>query len=406
LLAVPWPRLDSRWSLAAIALPIIFVASLSALTGGGESPYSAIYAPILAIAGWYLPLRYLAAAIGLVIATEMWRAVALDGSRSVDQLAVMLPFDIAVAVGASASSTFLRRSLTSTRLDQVQMAATLDAIRALGSDPDGNILHDLERAMERVFDARAKAVTLSTARTGDRILAPALLDGNVATVIVSGASKLHALVTLEGFRPFTKQELRLAAILAETAGRTLDAHDALGATGESANRDSLTGLLNRRALVRDLTMALHGKDADDETVALLFVDLDGFKAINEQFGHDAGDAVLVRLAGLMRGAARDQDRVYRFSGDEFAIVLRGVASGDAVAVATRLIDAAAGSGRRRGEVAVPPVGASVGVALAEPGWTASQLMSAAESAMHAAKNAGGSRAVVHGDAGAEVTTTQ
>lgn len=399
LLAVPWSRLDARWSVAAVALPIIFVASLSALTGGGSSPYSAIYAPVLAIAGWYLPPRHVAAAVGLVIVTELWRAAALDGSRSVEQLAVMLPFDIAVVVGASASSTWLRRSLTSTRLHQVQMAATLDSIRELGVHPESNVLTELERAMQRVFDAHATAVMLSTSKLGGGSLAPALLRGNVATIIVPGASRLHALVTLEGHRAFTKHELRLAAILAEVAGRTLDARDTMTKTRDEADRDPLTGLYNRRALERDLTLALDGGLVDDDPLALLFIDLDRFKTLNDDYGHAAGDAVLIRLAGVLRTTARDDDRLYRFGGDEFAIVLRGVASDEAMSVADRLIEAFAEPGRRGDDPELPPVHASIGVVMAEPGSTPAHVLAAADQAMYAAKRSGGAVARLYSENG-------
>ncbi|HUG86821.1 MAG TPA: hypothetical protein VMM13_19785 [Euzebya sp.] len=226
LVLVPWQRFDIRWSFVGAALPVVFVASLSAMTGAGSSPYAALYAPILAIAGWYLPLGQVVALVALVVTTEIWRATALDGSRSLDQLAINLPFDVAVAVAASASARWLRKSLISTRLDQVQMAATLDAIRSLGVNPTSNVLRELERSMESIFDARATAVTLSASRPGGNAFPTAVLVGNVATVLVPGATRLHALVTLEGHSEFTSHELRLAAILAETAGRTLDARTA------------------------------------------------------------------------------------------------------------------------------------------------------------------------------------
>ena len=224
---VPWQRLNIRWSFVGAAVPVVFVASLSAMTGAGSSPYAALYAPILAIAGWYLPLGQVVALVALVVTTEIWRATAIDGSRSLDQLAMTLPFAVAVAVAASASARLLRKSLTSTRLDQVQMAATLDAIRNLGVDRASNLLHELERSMENIFDARATAVTLSAGRPAGYALVTAVLVGNVATVPVPGATKLHALLTLEGHREFTSHELRLAAILAEAAGRTLDAREAM-----------------------------------------------------------------------------------------------------------------------------------------------------------------------------------
>lgn len=228
LLFVPWHRFDDRWAFVGAAVPVVFVASLSAMTGAGASPYVALYAPILAICGWYLRPDQLAALVALVVTTEIWRAAVLDGSGSVEQLVVTLPFDVAVAVAASVSSRWLRLSLTSTRLDQIQMAATLEAIRKLGLDPTSDLLGELERSMEHVFDARATAVTLGAGRPVGHTLAIAVLQPNVATVPVAGTTQLYALLTLQGRRDFTSHELRLAAVLAETAGRILDTREATG----------------------------------------------------------------------------------------------------------------------------------------------------------------------------------
>ena len=392
MVAMPWARLDTRWSLAAVALPAVFVASLSALTGAGTSPYTAIYAPVLAIAGWYLPFRYLAATIGLVVATELWRAVALDGSRSIEQLTIMLPFDLAVAIAAFTSSTFLRRSLTSTRLDQVQMAATLEAIRGLGMDPDADVLHDLERAMQRVFDARATVVKLDTERPGIQPLAPVILEGNIATVLVPGVTRLHALVTLEGRRPFSNQELRLAAILAEAAGRTVDVRDATPGARDESDRDYLTGLMNRRALERDIAEELAGS-AEQGAVALMLVDLDGFKALNDRHGHAAGDGALVHMADVLMTTARRLDRVYRTGGDEFAVLIRRAGEEEGTRMADRVIRALANPKRRAREIGVPDFSVSIAVAVPSPDWSPTELFEAAQATMVRAKAAGGG--VVH-----------
>ena len=397
LLFVPWRRLEVRWSFIGAALPVVFVASLSALTGGGSSPYSALYAPILAIAGWYLPLGQVAALVALVVVTEVWRSTALDGSRSVEQLVIALPFDVAVAIAAWASSRWLRLSLTSIRLDQVQMAAALESIRDLGAEPKGNILHELQRSMERVFDARATVVALNASRPDGRAVAPVVLEDNVATVIVPGASKLHALVTLEGHRPFISHELRLAAVLADAAGRTLDAREASARNHDEADHDPMTGLLSRRSLDRDLVLALdRGTDTPDP-VALIFVDLDDFKALNDRYGHVTGDAVIVRLAGLLRSVARRQDKLYRFGGDEFAMLLHKAGQAEASRVAERLLAAIARGRRREDDAALPDAKASIGVAVAKPGWSATELLSAADTAIHAAKAVGGGVTRIYGE---------
>jgi hypothetical protein len=242
LLGVPWQRFHGHWSLVAVALPIVYVASLSALTGGGSSPYTAVYAPVLGIAGWYLPLRYVGATLALVVATEVWRAVALDGSRSVEQLAIMLPFGIAVAVAAWMSSTWLHRSLTHTRLEQIQMANALEAIQNLGVDPANNVLSELVRALERVFDASGSVVRLDMERSATDAMAPIVRAGNEATILVAGTTRFHGLVTLKGERGFSANELRLAQMLAEAAGRTLDAREAGPVDGDLADSDFRSAL--------------------------------------------------------------------------------------------------------------------------------------------------------------------
>ncbi len=85
-----------------------------------------------------------------------------------------------------------------------------------------------------------------------------------------------------------------------------------------AKTDGLTGLLNRRSFNFDLTRALKAK----ETVSVLLIDLDHFKKINDQYGHDSGDAVLIECARIFKNAVRASDPVYRVGGEEFAVLLR------------------------------------------------------------------------------------
>jgi diguanylate cyclase (GGDEF)-like protein/PAS domain S-box-containing protein len=154
-----------------------------------------------------------------------------------------------------------------------------------------------------------------------------------------------------------------------------------------AARDVLTGLFNRRELSVRLTRFL---ERGDESIALLLLDLDGFKAVNDRYGHHAGDEVLVAIAQRLLAVVRPGDLVARLGGDEFVVMCRNASSAEASALADRVV-------RVINEPVAGPSGitlqvsASVGVATAPIGWpgTANQLLINADSAMYRAKAAAG-----------------
>lgn len=172
--------------------------------------------------------------------------------------------------------------------------------------------------------------------------------------------------------------------------------DALERLAYDANHDALTGLANRKAFMRALERSTRGG-----TTATLFVDLDQFKEINDTLGHEAGDALLVAVAGMLRRSIRSGDVVARVGGDEFAITLGSDGIGDAdgidggsvlgsadraVAVANRLL--------RELRQPLPLSGrsivarASIGIAIADPTCTDPvDLLRRADVAMYAAKRA-------------------
>jgi diguanylate cyclase (GGDEF)-like protein/PAS domain S-box-containing protein len=157
-------------------------------------------------------------------------------------------------------------------------------------------------------------------------------------------------------------------------------HDAL--------HDPLTGLANR-VLLRDhleRAIARHGRAPG--TVALLFVDLDDFKQVNDQFGHAAGDQILCQVSERLREAVRADDVVGRQSGDEFAVLLdRVLGEDEAVVAAERILRELRRPFQLGGRVVV--VGGSIGIAVAsEHGTTAEDLLIQADAAMYAAKRAG------------------
>jgi diguanylate cyclase (GGDEF)-like protein/PAS domain S-box-containing protein len=166
-------------------------------------------------------------------------------------------------------------------------------------------------------------------------------------------------------------------------------HDAL--------HDPLTGLANRVLLRDHLERALARMGRGPGRVALLFVDLDDFKQVNDSFGHAAGDQILCRVAERLEASIRGEDVVGRQSGDEFAVLLgRVMDEGEAAATAERIL----GELRRPiglGGAAIF-VGGSIGVAVADaPGTTAEELLIQADAAMYAAKRSGKGRSAVYED---------
>jgi diguanylate cyclase (GGDEF)-like protein/PAS domain S-box-containing protein len=157
----------------------------------------------------------------------------------------------------------------------------------------------------------------------------------------------------------------------------------------SIERDPVTNVLSRRAIIDRIEKALADRRAG--AVALFFVDIDGFKTVNDMLGHRDGDAVLARVAQALQAAVRNEDSVGRYGGDEFLVLARVPDRQSAAAVAQQLIGAIrAGSA---GQAALAQVTASVGYALApEDAEGVLKLVQRADDAMYFAKRGGKNRA--------------
>jgi len=164
-----------------------------------------------------------------------------------------------------------------------------------------------------------------------------------------------------------------------------------------ALRDSVTGLPNSRQFYADLEHFLGETRRYGTTGAVLFLDLDKFKSINDRFGHRAGDEFLRTLGGWLRGSLRGTDWVARLGGDEFAALLTHVdALGAAVAAervrATADLQEAVFEGHRLQSTA------SIGIArIPEDGTTLDEVLGRADAAMYRAKTRGGNRAEFYSD---------
>ncbi len=155
-----------------------------------------------------------------------------------------------------------------------------------------------------------------------------------------------------------------------------------------ATHDSLTGLPNRHQLVTELDELLL---ETDEQLSVLFVDLDGFKSVNDRYGHGAGDDLLVRVAERLRDVLRPVDFLARLGGDEFVIVLRGLGPADAERLATRVVSVLE-MPFIAGGVEVQ-ISASIGVASGSNDSSSERLIRQADVAMYRAKAMGRGQAV-------------
>jgi diguanylate cyclase (GGDEF)-like protein len=155
-----------------------------------------------------------------------------------------------------------------------------------------------------------------------------------------------------------------------------------------AQYDALTGLLNRKSFEETLGVMLESAKARDAILAVLFVDLDKFKQVNDVYGHDMGDELLKAVARQLRTTVRDGDAVARLGGDEFMVVLNGLRESEAATiVAGKIVRALSTPFRLRGKEL--HISASVGVSLyPDDGRDVETLVKSADTTMYAVKGSG------------------
>jgi diguanylate cyclase (GGDEF)-like protein len=169
----------------------------------------------------------------------------------------------------------------------------------------------------------------------------------------------------------TREELNLQEVLAQT--------------------DDLTGLYNRRCLTHQLERMIGDAEASQRGFALLMIDMDGFKAVNDLFGHPTGDELLRQVAAEIRGCIRSEDLPCRYGGDEFAVLLYGVEQGSM----DRRAEEIRASISRLPEIrpGAPRVSASVGGALYRAGDSIESMLVRADEHLYLAKTEGRNRVV-------------
>lgn len=229
-------------------------------------------------------------------------------------------------------------------------------------------------------------------------LAAAGVESLVVMPIVRAAAETRAPTVLGEIHCWLRRSRTLDAEVVETlhalaaqADRVVDHIRLQEQMRHRALHDGLTGLPNRLLTEERLEQVLAAAQRTGDGCAVLFVDLDGFKAINDQRGHAAGDEVLIEVAGRLRHACRAEDTAGRLGGDEFVVAAARLDEGDAAELAARIADAVREplTGLAEGM----PLSCSIGLVHWDPradapAPTAEELVAEADVAMYGAKRAG------------------
>ncbi len=217
----------------------------------------------------------------------------------------------------------------------------------------------------------------------DRLLGPGRWQGEIWNRRKSGEAFL-AWQTITSVRDEEGRVVRFVSVFNDIT----ELHRKEEQIRHQAYHDALTGLPNRMLLQDRLGQAINLARRDVVSVALMFIDLDRFKVVNDSLGHDVGDLLLTEVGQRLQGCLRRSDTIARLGGDEFMVVLADVAiAGEVVEVAEKLINRLVEPMPLKGHDV--QVGASIGIALyPQDGEDVTTLMKNADTAMYRAKNAG------------------
>jgi len=187
--------------------------------------------------------------------------------------------------------------------------------------------------------------------------------------------------------PFTNNDLRLLSTVADQASIAIDKARAFEKTAKTARTDHHTGLPNARHCLMQLEQEISRSDRGGGPLSLLLVDVDEFKAVNDNFGHQEGDRILKDIAGILCSSVREYDTVARYGGDEFIVLLPGTANKQALETTLRIKQAVGEYQPNLGEEKSRRIKVSIGVAT-YPGDAdeMSSLIAMADKAMYADKD--------------------
>jgi diguanylate cyclase (GGDEF)-like protein/PAS domain S-box-containing protein len=265
---------------------------------------------------------------------------------------------------------------------------------------DGTVVIDANEEFERTFGLRRSEVIGRTERTLGLWATPDFETGlrqmlrrdgrlrNVETLVRDGSGGTRTVLVSAEVLDDQKGDSVIVALNDITERKRLEEH-----LEHQAFHDQLTGLANR-ALFRDrVTHALARAARHRRTPAILFLDLDDFKRVNDSLGHNAGDELLRAVAQRLDTCVRTSDSCARLGGDEFAILLEDASClDDAIRLAERIVPLLRSAFRLKDGIA--HVGVSIGIAVSEGNTTADELLRDADLAMYLSKSGGKGRFTV------------
>jgi diguanylate cyclase (GGDEF)-like protein len=348
--------------------------------------------------------------------TAAWTSSRLARPRAVVVIEAGTPIDRMRAVGAGADQIFLAEQIDSELPRFARLMARIGAPPARVLIVDADPVADayaayLMQAGVRVVQARSadEAQDLFDAEIPDIVLLAEVLpdaDGVTFARLLRQDPRFHLvpIVLVAPARDIPDQIAALRAGADDFLSHPVDESLLLQLVvsraergrqlRELVHRDGLTGLLNHATLLAELEIAVDFARRSGNGFALLIVDVDHFRRVNDRFGHLVGDQVLVHVGGLLRSHVRASDLVGRYGGEEFGLILRGSATEGAELVARKLQQFIAQEPAQTRDGSVIPVTVSIGGAVyRHHGETAAEIIHAADRAMHAAKADGRDRVV-------------
>ncbi len=158
--------------------------------------------------------------------------------------------------------------------------------------------------------------------------------------------------------------------------------------------DSLTGLYNRRTLIQNLTKEISRAKRTEKQLAVLMLDIDFFKRVNDTFGHSAGDMVLKKISGVLQKVIRNYDYAYRYGGEEFLLMINGLTLDEATQKSTQILQEIRNLKLIYNETTLPQMTISIGVSLSpKHGENPEKLIEMADEALYQAKKSGRDKVV-------------
>jgi diguanylate cyclase (GGDEF)-like protein len=319
----------------------------------------------------------------------------ITASTDVDHLIARLDCFSSPVAAAHRLSIALAGTATVTDVSAVILRHVVGALRTGGAAlafPDplmsfavGATYGDGEHAASALRDAiSGREGSEAALRAGRHVLIQEIRAGFEVVGIIAVANRLDR-------QPFTRADLALLESLSAPAALALE-REAMRARADEFARaaavDPVSGLFNRRHFQTRLEEELQRAQRGDTTIALLMIDLDNFKRINDTYGHTAGDATLRAVASIIRRSVRHFDVCTRYGGEEFAVVMPESGSAIAMSVAERILARIAAWTPTEPHLAGLRVTASIGFALSEPSHTMDDIIARADRALYEAKQRG------------------